>query len=343
MEPKISVKSLCGLFGKSKQAYYKQVSSSTDKATEEAMIIEMVHKIRKRAKTKRWGGRKLHGLIQEEQLGFSIKIGRDKLFDLLRENCMLVKPRKRRYFTTDSHHWLRKHDNLIENMVVNHPNQLWVSDITYVKFNKEVYYLYLITDAYSQKIVGFHVSMDLKANSAVKALQMALKDNKVKQAYKLIHHSDRGVQYCSKEYTGILNAHGILISMTRAASPQENAIAERINGILKDEWLYDLELKQDENPYKKIKQVIEIYNQIRPHNSLKKLTPCQVHDMGFLRHKAERVIGKTYNYSKKAVPKKRQPENSNNYAIGPYDYSLASCSPAELASALSWHCKFENK
>jgi putative transposase len=341
MESKRSVKSLCGLFGKTKQAYYKQVSSSADKALEEAMVIEMVNKIRKRAKTKRWGGRKLHSLIKEELSGFSMKIGRDKLFDLLRENGMLVKSRKRRYYTTQSHHWLKKHENLIENIVISHPNQLWVSDITYVKFNKEVFYLYLITDAYSQKIVGFHVSIDLKANSAVKALRMALKDNKVKYAYKLIHHSDRGVQYCSEEYTGILIKHGILISMAKPASPQENAIAERVNGILKDEWLYDLELEQDENPYKKIKMIIEIYNQIRPHNSLKNLTPCQVHDLGFLRYKAERVIGKTYSYSRMAAPKKRQPENTDNYAIGPYDYSLASCSPAELASASSWHCKIE--
>ncbi len=104
MKSKISVKSLCGLFGKSKQAYYKQVSSTANNVLEEAMVIEMVNKLRKRAKTKRWGGRKLYDLIKEEQLGFSIEIGRDKLFDLLRENCMLVKPRKRRYFTTDSHH-----------------------------------------------------------------------------------------------------------------------------------------------------------------------------------------------------------------------------------------------
>lgn len=341
MESKSSVKSLCGLFGKTKQAYYKQISLSSNKAIEEAMVIEMVNKIRKRAKTRRWGGRKLHGLIKEEMSGFLIKIGRDKLFDLLRENGMLVKSRKRKYFTTQSHHWLRKYENLIENIVISRPNQLWVSDITYVKFNQEVYYLYLITDAYSQKIVGFHISMDLKANSAVKALQMALKGNVVKDAYKLIHHSDRGVQYCSEEYTDTLKSQGILISMTKPASPQENAIAERVNGILKDEWLYDLELEQGKDPYKKIKMVIEIYNQFRPHNSLKNLTPCQVHDMGFLRHKAERVIGKTYSYSKKAASKKRQPENSDKYAIGPYDYSLASCSPAELASASSWHCKIE--
>jgi len=338
--PKSSIKSLCELFGKTKQAYYKQGSSSVDKAIEEIFILEAIHKIRKRAKTKRWGCRKLHGLLKEELSSTSIQIGRDKLFDLLRENGMLVKSRKRRYFTTQSHHWLRKYDNLIENLVINRPNQLWVSDITYVKVNAQVYYLYLITDVYSQKIVGYHISMNLKACSAVSALRVALKDNPEVQPNELIHHSDRGIQYCSGEYTAILNTHGIYISMTKPASPHENAIAERVNGILKDEWLYDLELSSGETPNKKISQIIEIYNQLRPHNSLGNMTPNKVHGMGFLRHKNERVVGKMYNHKKKADPKS-QPKS--NYAIVPNDYSLASCSPAELASASSWHCKYEMK
>lgn len=329
------------MFGKTKQAYYKQISSHENGIIEEAIIIEMVNKIQKRAKTKRWGGRKLFGLIKQELPATSIKLGRDKFYDLLRNNGMLVRSRRRRYFTTQSHHWLRKYDNLIENMVISQPNQLWVSDITYVKINSMVYYLYLITDVYSQKIVGFHISTDLKAKSAVVALQMALKDNPVKRSWGLIHHSDRGIQYCSEEYTSILNRDKILISMTKPASPQENAIAERVNGILKDEWLYDIVLGQNRNPYKKLREIIGIYNQIRPHNSLCNLTPCQIHDMGFKRHKAERVIGKTYSYKKKADPEKRQPDKVEKYAIEPNDYSLVSCSQAELTSASSWHCKYE--
>jgi len=343
MRPSIAVYILCGLFGKTKQAFYKQVSTNKDEMIEQTMTIEVIRKIRKRAKTKRWGGRKLLGLVRNEIAGTSIKLGRDRLFDLLRENGMLVKPRKRRYFTTQSHHWLRKYDNLVENLVVSGVNRLWVSDITYVKFGNEVFFLYLITDAYSQKIVGFHISSDLKANSAVVALKMALRSNPVKGTYSLIHHSDRGVQYCSKQYTGLLNKHKILISMTRPASPQENAIAERVNGILKEEWLYDMELEKGGNPFRKIKQVIGIYNSIRPHNSLDGLTPCQIHEKGFLRHNTERVIGKTYNYTKKAIPKQGQPCNTKHYAIGPNDYSLAGCSPAGPASALSWHCKYEPK
>lgn len=338
IETKTSIESLCRLFGKSKQSYYKQMPNQINNFLEEEMIIEMVSKIRKRTKTARWGGRKLYGLLQGELNGFSIKIGRDKFFSLLGKNGLLVRPRKRKYYTTQSHHWLKKHDNLIENMVVSRINQVWVSDITYVKFNQDVFYLYLITDVYSQKIVGFNISTNLRACSAVKALQMALKGNQIK-ANKLIHHSDRGVQYCSDEYTEILSKHDIFISMAKPASPQENAIAERINGILKEEWLYDLKLKKGENPNRKIKEIIKIYNEVRPHNSLNNLTPNQIHHLGFKRHNDERVIGKTYSYKRKA-DKECQP-NLSNYAIVPNDYSLASCSSAELASASSWYCKYE--
>lgn len=299
----------------------------------------MVNKIRKRAKTKRWGGRKLHKLLEGEFDGFSIKMGRDKLFGLLRENGMLVKARKRNYYTTQSHHWLRKYDNLIENLVIKRPNQLWVSDITYVKYTGQVYYLYLITDAYSKKIVGYYTSTNLKATSAIEALRMALKNNPVEQDGSLTHHSDRGIQYCSEAYTQLLMKHTIHISMTKPASPQENAIAERVNGILKEEWLYDLDPKSNKTPQQLISEVIKVYNQLRPHNSLKNLTPDQIHNAGFLRHNGEIVIGKTYSYRKKADLKKDQPFPSN-YALAPNDYSLSSCSSAELDSASSWYCKY---
>ena len=343
MTQDIPVRTLCGLFGKTKQAYYKQMRSKARKALQEVIVLEMIQKIRKKALTNRWGGRKLYTLLQDELSGSSIKIGRDKLFDILRENDMLVRPRKQRYYTTQSHHWLRKYENLIENATVSSSNQIWVSDITYVKFNDEVYYLYLITDVYSQKIVGFHICNDLQASSAVEALKMSLRNHQIAKPFSLVHHSDRGVQYCSEEYTEILNNHKVLISMAKPSSPHENAIAERVNGILKEEWLYDLVINEGENPHHRIKGIIEVYNKIRPHNSLGNIAPSQVHDMGFKRHNAERVMGKTYRYRKKAASIKKQPNYSESYAIGPYDYSLASCSPAELASASSWHCKFDNK
>ncbi|WP_164675154.1 DDE-type integrase/transposase/recombinase [Anditalea andensis] len=202
-------------------------------------------KIRKRSKTSRWGVRKLYPLLQADMDLLGIKMGRDKLFDLLRVNGLLVRKRKRKFFTTQSHHWLRKHKNLVNNMVVSRPNQLWVSDITYVQFNGTVYYLYLITDAYSQKIVGWNVSNDLKAESALIALKMAVSSNKNLPPYSLVPHSDRDFQYCNYDYTGLPEQNMVWISMTKPASPHEKAIAERINGILKEEWLIDLEKRED--------------------------------------------------------------------------------------------------
>lgn len=228
-----------------------------------------------------------------------ISVGRDKFFDLLRANDMLVKNRKRKFFTTDSHHWLRKYDNLIMDKKITGPNQLWVSDITYVKdCDGGAYYLYLITDAYSQKIVGWHISEDLKADSAVKALSQAIHDNKGR-INDLIHHSDRGSQYCSGKYVSLLEENDIAISMTNPGSPQENAIAERVNGILKEEWLYDADFSNIKEAHNKIRDFIRIYNTYRPHNSLNNEVPEKIHDMGFSRHETERVIGKMYEYRKR--------------------------------------------
>jgi transposase InsO family protein len=327
------------LFGKSRQAYYKALNRHVQESFQYKLVLDLVAKIRKRSKTSRWGLRKIYPLLHEDLALLGIKMDRDKLFELLGQNGLLVSKRKRKFFTTQSHHWLRKYDNLAENMVVWRPNQLWVSDITYVNFNGKVYYLYLITDAYSQKIVGWHVSLDLKAESALKALRKSLSSQKDIPAHSLMHHSDRGVQYCSYDYTGLLEKNNIWISMTKPGSPHENGIAERMNGILKEEWLIDLEKQNIINVEKCLEQIISIYNNMRPHQGLGYITPNQVHDKGFLRHDTERVIGKKYNWNKKAEPKKAQPDNSN--AIGPNDYSLTSCSSAELASASSWYCKLE--
>lgn len=309
----MSLKALCGLFGKTRQGYYKQENREHDVFIKQELILHAVKQIRHKAKTNRWGGRKLQALLNEELGTLRISIGRDKLFDLLRANNMLVRKRKRKYFTTQSHHWLRKYNNLIQDKILTAPNQLWVADITYIKSNDTVYFLYLLTDAYSQKIVGWHLSLDLKAASAEAALEMAIDDNK-SRLEGLIHHSDRGVQYCSAAYVHILETNHIAISMTKPASPQENAIAERINGILKEEWLYDLDVKSLKNARKKVNEVIGIYNEYRPHNSLKNQTPKRIHDLGFLRHKAERVIGQTYCYKKRAATDD-DPSKSNN-AIG---------------------------
>lgn len=315
------------MFGKSRQAYYKALNHHVQESFQHKLVLDLVAKIRKKAKTPRWGLRKIYPLLQEDLALLGIKMGRDKLFELLGQNGLLVSKRKRKFFTTQSHHWLRKYDNLAENMVVWRPNQLWVSDITYVNFNGKVYYLYLITDAYSQKIVGWHVSLDLKAESALKALSKALSSRKNIPSHSLMHHSDRGVHYCSYDYTGLLKKNNIWISMTKPGSPHENGIAERMNGIFKEEWLIDLE-EQHINVEKCLEQVITISNNMRTHQGLGNIIPNQIYYKGFLRQDTKPVIGKKYNWNKNA-----QPNNSN--AIGLNDYSLTSCSSAEFAFALS--------
>lgn len=239
----------------------------------EDLVLTLVSKIRERQK--RIGGRKLLHMVrplmpEQEQ------IGRDAFFDMLRSNGMLVRKRRTRVFTTNSFHWLRKYPNLIKGLVLQRPNQLWVSDITYIKTAAGFVYLYLITDAYSRKIVGWHLSNTMQAKDALKALYMAISQLEA-GAKEIIHHSDRGIQYCSSKYVNCLNKHDIRISMTEKGSPYENALAERVNGILKTEWLYDMKLKNRAEADQAIKHIINIYNTERPHSSVEMLTPDQAH------------------------------------------------------------------
>lgn len=197
----------------------------------------------KRKDHPRIGVRKIYFMIKEDMYRLNIKIGRDALFDLMASEHMLVQRRKRKHITTNSNHWYRKYPNLIRGITPDEPNQLWVSDITYIKTQREFLYLFLITDAYSKKILGYRLAKNLDSVHAVNSLQDAIK-NTCQPITGLIHHSDRGIQYCSNEYTDLLNNHGISISMTENSDPLENAIAERVNGILKDEYLNEEILKK---------------------------------------------------------------------------------------------------
>ncbi|MCD6566462.1 MAG: IS3 family transposase [Bacteroidales bacterium] len=206
-----------------------------------------------------------------------IVVGRDAFFDLLSERNLLVRKRKRRKpITTFSDHWMRKYPNLIEGFYPTAPNQLWVSDITYIIVGDGFAYLSLITDAYSRKIVGFYLSKDLSAEGCIRALEMALNNNPV--LGRLIHHSDRGSQYCCSDYVKILKNNFIKISMTQNGDPRENAIAERVNGILKDELLDKLHLNYNE-AVRNVSIAISIYNHQRPHGSIDYLTPIEAHFM----------------------------------------------------------------
>lgn len=241
----------------------------------EDLIITLVKRIRE--KQKRLGGRKLLGMISP-QIPNGEQIGRDAFFDLLRRNSMLVRKRRTRAFTTNSYHWLHKYPNLIKELIPQRANQLWVSDITYIKTAAGFVYLYLITDAYSRKIVGWRLSETMEAQNAVEALYMAISQLPA-SAQELIHHSDRGIQYCSSKYVKCLQKHNISISMTENGDPYENAIAERVNGILKTEWLYDMRLKNYTEAKNVVKEIINIYNTERPHSSIEMLTPNQAHQM----------------------------------------------------------------
>jgi transposase InsO family protein len=263
----------CHLFGVDRQVYYRKIKRKIYKQTKAAEVVSMVLEVRK--SMPRLGTKKTyHILLEELQL---IKIGRDKLFDILRANHLLIQPKRSYHITTNSHHRFRKHQNHILELEINRPEQVWVSDITYIGKREKPCYLSIVTDAYSKKIMGYNVTDNMNVQSSVVALKMAVNQRKSKQT-SLIHHSDRGLQYCANDYQSILNKNGILPSMTQNSDPYENAVAERINGILKQEFnidKYNLDLcfmKQI------VKESINIYNTQRPHYSNYMLTPNEMHE-----------------------------------------------------------------
>ncbi len=222
------------------------------------------------------GGRKLYELLYPFMLEHSIKMGRDALFDLLAANKLLVRKKRRIVYTTQSFHWLRKHPNLIVDYTPAAPNKLWVSDITYLKIATGFVYISFITDAYSRKIVGYHMAPTLGAVETLQALKMALTglNGAIDD---LIHHSDRGIQYCSSEYVNLLQNNNILISMTENGDPRKNAVAERINGIIKQEYLHHHQFKTIAQAKAYLRTAVELYNTQRPHMSLDLMMPGQVH------------------------------------------------------------------
>lgn len=271
--PKLGIKLLCRLFGKTRHAYYDHQWRVQDEGLRDEIVLQHVFEIRKTQK--RIGTSKLHFMLQEPLKEHNISIGRDYLFDLMRDHGLLIRQRKRKAITTDSRHWMHKYNNLIQELQICRPEQVWVSDITYIRLPGQWGYLSLVTDAYSKKIMGWAIRIDLSAQGCQDALQMAVEDRKYKS--ELIHHSDRGSQYCCKNYVDMLVSNNIAISMTQTGSPYDNAIAERVNGILKAEFdLYASNVGID-NTRKKIAESIRTYNQCRPHASCDYLTPEQAH------------------------------------------------------------------
>ena len=232
----------------------------------------------------RIGTRKLYHLLKEELK--TAKVGRDMLFRILKANHLLIKRKKQYHITTNSFHRFYKHKNMTEDLIPSRPEQLWVSDITYIGTRQNPMYLALVTDAYSKKVVGYDVSNSLATQGTIRALKMAIKGRK-ERFKKLIHHSDRGLQYCSNEYQELLNKKKISCSMTEKYDPYQNAVAERINGVLKQEFINGIEINDINLMKLFMADAISIYNQKRPHWSNHMLTPNQM-------HKQEKMKIRTY-------------------------------------------------
>ena len=222
-----------------------------------------------------------------------IQVGRDKLFAIINANHMAIKPIRSYRTTTNSHHRFRKHKNLVDGIEINRPEQVWVSDITYIGNRGNHHYLSLITDAYSKKIVGYNLSDNLNVEGSLNALRNAIQERVYKDE-PLIHHSDRGIQYCSDKYQRRLKKNKITTSMTESYDPYANAIAERVNGIIKGEFELEKYAGNGKILKKLVKESVQLYNQLRPHYSCNMLTPEQM-------HKQRKV--KIRKYSKKLVPK----------------------------------------
>jgi putative transposase len=274
--PGITLVTFCALFGVTRQAYYDAHQHANRTSIAHMVVLVLVGEFR--ALIPMIGTRKLLFMLIPEMEKHDIKMGRDLLFDLLRFHGLLIRRRRRMVKTTDSHHWLRRYPNLIVHLALTAPEQLWVSDITYIRTLEGFSYLSLITDAYSRKIVGYALHPSLEAIGCIEALEMAVRSRKRLSPFTLIHHSDRGIQYCSQNYTTILNTDRIAISMTQSGSPYENALAERVNGIIKNEFFPKKVYQNHKEAKKMIAVIIRHYNEIRPHSSLDYLTPNQAHE-----------------------------------------------------------------
>lgn len=272
--PDESIPVLCALLGLSKQAYYQHQIRTYMRYARYDVILQLVSELR--GDLPRMGGRKLYVELLK-RLPAELSIGRDALFNLLRVNGYLLRnPRGKVPHTTDSNHRFHTYKNLIVGYVPTSPNQLYVCDITYIRtVNNCFYYLSLITDAFSHKIVGWCLLDTLETEGPLKALNMAL--SLLPAESHPVHHSDRGTQYCCAEYVDKLKKNGITISMTESGNPRENAIAERVNGILKMEWFYDMQFTTLEQSRRQVARVIELYNTKRLHSSIGMHTPEEIH------------------------------------------------------------------
>lgn len=278
--PTTGVEALCDLFGLTRQAYYKAERRASKRGLQETLVLQKVCEIKE--EQAQLGTEKVYLLIKPFLAEHGVKMGRDKLYDLLRTHHLLPKRKRRGPGTTQSKHRFYKHPNLVKDLEVLRPNFVWTNDITYIRCGNSFSYLSLTTDAYSKKIVGWSLQPSLRAEGPLEALRTALRTtNQREKKYTdsptpLIHHSDRGIQYCCREYVALLEKHQVQISMARES--YENPIAERVNGILKEELLRP-GYPDHASAKMAIAKAIRIYNEKRPHRSLDMMIPEQAHQM----------------------------------------------------------------
>jgi len=265
---------LCSLFGKSRQAMYDNLQRKEETQMQGILVLSLVKEIR--ANHKRMGTQKLHEKLKEDFDLHHIKMGRDKFHELLAEHGLLVRQHSFKPKTTNSNHPFKRYFNLVRDFIPNAPCQLWVSDITYIRTVFGFCYLSIITDCYSHKIVGWCLWPDLTSKGVLNALEMALVSNT--NLKDLIHHSDRGIQYCCHDYVRALQRNNISISMTENGDPYENALAERVNGILKMEYDLNQTFADYYQANEAVKRAVDLYNNDRPHLSIDMLTPAQAHN-----------------------------------------------------------------
>ncbi|RYY85438.1 MAG: IS3 family transposase [Chitinophagaceae bacterium] len=271
---RIGVGSVAATLGYSRQYVYKQQKDALRKQLRQAAVKELVD--RERKVLPRVGTRKLHHLIGGDLQAHGLKMGRDGLFALMRYYGLQVKPRRRYVQTTMSKHWMRKWPNIEKEVEATCPDQVWVSDITYLKTEEGTCYLNMITDQFSRSIVGYALADNMETESMIPALAMAIRQRKNKNIA-TIHHSDRGVQYCSKDYVALATKNCILLSMTENGDPYENALAERMNRTIKEEFGMDRTIRSKALLKELVHESIHLYNSKRPHLALKMKTPHQVH------------------------------------------------------------------
>ena len=263
---------LCRSFGYSKQAYYRS-QRFFSREERECYLVGLVEELRQ--DLPRLGGVKLWKLLNDN----GVRVGRDELFRLLGRYGLLIKRRKRRAVTTDSKGWARQHPNLVKGLKVSRSNQVWVSDITYVTTRAGFVYLSLVTDAYSRRIMGWHVHATLDSGGPLRSLYRAICQVDDDGLKGLVHHSDRGCQYRSAQYVDTLSCKGIKTSMTQDGSPYDNASAERVNGILKQEWLDGEDFADLREVREKVEEVVRLYNTRRPHMAIGLNTPEKVYTL----------------------------------------------------------------